>query len=44
MILPFDESMFDRLLAEKAAASRFRKAGTGLSEKPDYLARWQVRW
>jgi predicted dehydrogenase len=42
--LPFDSGLFDRLLAEKAAASRLRSGADCSPENPDYLERWRVRW
>ncbi len=41
--LPFDCREFDRLLAEKAAGSRFKESGTS-QFSASYNQRWKVRW
>lgn len=44
--LPFDMALFDRLLEQKAASSRYSpgKAGRSKEESGGYSKRWQVRW
>ena len=42
--LPFDNELYDNLLAEKARSSKFHGEDCGKSENISYLPRWQVRW
>ena len=43
--LPFDTAAFDKLLAERAAASAYHpKEGTGAEASGKYSDRWQVNW
>ena len=42
--LPMDTDTFDRLLAERAAASTIKKTGAAAEERTQYSQRWQVNW
>lgn len=42
--LPFDEKLYDSLLAERAALSNWRKTDLKETENTTYRSRWQVRW
>ncbi len=42
--LPFDDELFDKLLAEKAKSSKSCAADLEKSGNTSYLPRWQVRW
>ena len=42
--LPFDNALFDRLLAQKKMSSHYHGAELAGKENMSYLPRWQVRW
>ncbi len=42
--LPFDDALFDRLLAQKKMSSHYHGAELAGKENMSYLPRWQVRW
>ena len=42
--LPFDDGLYDALLAEKAKQSKRRAADSEKGGNTSYLPRWQVRW
>lgn len=42
--LPFDNALFDRLLAQKKMSSHCHEAELDGKENMSYLPRWQVRW
>lgn len=42
--LPFDNALFDRLLAQKKMSSHCHEAELDGKENMSYLLRWQVRW
>lgn len=42
--LPMDTDAFDRLLAERAAASTVKTTGATAEERTRYSQRWQVNW
>ncbi len=42
--LPFDDALFDRLLAQKKMSSHYHEAELAGKENMSYLPRWQVRW
>lgn len=42
--LPFDNALFDRLLAQKKMSSHCHEAELEGKENMSYLPRWQVRW
>ncbi|MBQ8395826.1 MAG: hypothetical protein IJX54_02375, partial [Oscillospiraceae bacterium] len=42
--LPFDESLFDELLAKKAATSQSAKTEGDKKMNEEYRQRWQTNW
>ena len=42
--IPFDETVFDRELAERASASKYRAQSSAANPDGRYSERWQVKW
>ena len=42
--LPMDDSLFDRLLDERAATSRYKPSATPDAPSGSYSERWKVKW